>query len=148
MKPAWQAYVGIVSLNDKACNAVRSESVKPALPAKMHGKTFTPPSGTWFLLEQWGSNHRGTFLSQSLSLPPSHSSSLGGGGCKISSCFIDFKLFSSWFRVSFCSTGGTNLHHLSDDVKFTLGEFLLWGSSAATGQCFIHDILWYTVAWH
>lgn len=44
--------MAIVSLNDKACNAVKSESLKAALPTKMHGKTFRPLSSTWFLLEQ------------------------------------------------------------------------------------------------
>lgn len=86
VKLARQACVPIVSLNDKACNAVRSECVEAAMPTKMHGNTFTPQSTTWSLLEHRGSNHRGPFLSQS--------ASHRGGRCKISSCCffkINFK---------------------------------------------------------
>lgn len=70
-----------------------------ALAGEAHGKTFRPLSGSWFLLEQAGSNHRGLRfpLHHSRSLPPPPSSPLRRGGCKARSRFIDCKYLSRCF---------------------------------------------------
>lgn len=111
--------MAIVSLNDKACNAVRSECVQAALAGEMHGKTLGPLSGSWFLLEQRGSNHRGSSLHHSHS-HHLHLFLLRGGGCEVGSHFL---LIVSIFQdvvvfllpifqrfITFCD----------DDVKCTL----------------------------
>lgn len=69
-----------------------------ALAGETHGKTFRPLSGSWFLLEQRGSNHRGC-VSLSITLTPFHLHLflLRGGGCKVRSRFIDCKYLSRCF---------------------------------------------------
>lgn len=102
--------MAIVSLNDKACNAVRSECVQAAVAGEMHGKTLGPLSGSWFLLEQRGSNHRGSSLHHSHS-HHLHLFLLRGGGCEVGSRFL---LIVSIFQdaVGFFDAYFSTFHHL------------------------------------
>lgn len=69
-----------------------------ALAGETHGKTFRPLSGSWFLLAQTESNHRGCVL-LSITLTRFHLHLLlrGGGRCGVRSGFIDCKYLSRCF---------------------------------------------------